>query len=51
MTCTLSIPLEIIAVVHDIEGGGYWAVRDMKVLNRLPFSQSPSVTLKTSGWF
>jgi predicted RNase H-like HicB family nuclease len=25
MTCTLSIPLEIIAEVHEIEGGGYWA--------------------------
>jgi predicted RNase H-like HicB family nuclease len=25
MTCTLSVPLEIIAVVHEIEGGGYWA--------------------------
>ncbi len=25
MTSTLSIPLEIIAVVHEIDGGGYWA--------------------------
>jgi predicted RNase H-like HicB family nuclease len=25
MTTTLSIPLEIVAVVHEIEGGGYWA--------------------------
>jgi predicted RNase H-like HicB family nuclease len=25
MTSTLSVPLEIIAVVHEIEGGGYWA--------------------------
>jgi predicted RNase H-like HicB family nuclease len=25
MTCTLSVPLEIIAEVHEIEGGGYWA--------------------------
>ena len=25
MTRTLSIPLEIIAEVHEIEGGGYWA--------------------------
>jgi predicted RNase H-like HicB family nuclease len=25
MTCTLSIPFEIIAEVHEIEDGGYWA--------------------------
>jgi predicted RNase H-like HicB family nuclease len=25
MTSTLRVPLEIIAVVHEIEGGGYWA--------------------------
>jgi predicted RNase H-like HicB family nuclease len=25
MTCTVSVPLEITAVVHEIEGGGYWA--------------------------
>ena len=25
MTSTLSVPLEIVAVVHEIEGGGYWA--------------------------
>jgi predicted RNase H-like HicB family nuclease len=25
MTSTLTIPVEIIAVVHEIEGGGYWA--------------------------
>ncbi len=25
MTQTLSVPLEIIAEVHEIEGGGYWA--------------------------
>jgi predicted RNase H-like HicB family nuclease len=25
MTSTLSVPIEITAVVHDIEGGGYWA--------------------------
>jgi len=25
MTCTLRVPLEIAAVVHEIDGGGYWA--------------------------
>lgn len=25
MTCTLSVPLQILAEVHEIEGGGYWA--------------------------
>jgi predicted RNase H-like HicB family nuclease len=25
VTCTLCVPLEIVAVVHEIEGGGYWA--------------------------
>ena len=25
MTSTLSVPVEITAVVHEIEGGGYWA--------------------------
>lgn len=25
MTQTLSVPVEIIAEVHEIEGGGYWA--------------------------
>ena len=25
MTATLSIPIEVTAVVHEIEGGGYWA--------------------------
>jgi len=25
MTRTLSVPLQIIAEVHEIEGGGYWA--------------------------
>ena len=25
MTCTLSVPLQIIYEVHEIEGGGYWA--------------------------
>ena len=25
MTSTLSVPIEITAVVHEIEGGGYWA--------------------------
>src|SRR3954471_7516898 len=25
MPTTLSVPLEIIAVVHEVEGGGYWA--------------------------
>jgi predicted RNase H-like HicB family nuclease len=25
MTSTLRIPIEIIAVVHEIEGGGFWA--------------------------
>jgi predicted RNase H-like HicB family nuclease len=25
MTCTLSVTLEIIAEIHEIEGGGYWA--------------------------
>jgi predicted RNase H-like HicB family nuclease len=25
MTLTLSVPLEIMAEVHEIEGGGYWA--------------------------
>lgn len=25
MTTTLSVPVEIVAVVHEIEGGGYWA--------------------------
>jgi predicted RNase H-like HicB family nuclease len=25
MTQTLSVPFEIIAEVHEIEGGGYWA--------------------------
>ena len=25
MTCTLSVPLQIIAEVHEIDGGGYWA--------------------------
>jgi predicted RNase H-like HicB family nuclease len=25
VTCTLSVPLQIIAEVHEIEGGGYWA--------------------------
>jgi len=25
MTCTLSVSLQILAEVHEIEGGGYWA--------------------------
>ncbi len=25
MTCTLSVPLQITAEVHEIDGGGYWA--------------------------
>jgi predicted RNase H-like HicB family nuclease len=25
MTCTLSVPLQITAEIHEIEGGGYWA--------------------------
>jgi predicted RNase H-like HicB family nuclease len=25
MTTTLSVPITIQAIVHDIEGGGYWA--------------------------
>jgi predicted RNase H-like HicB family nuclease len=25
MTSTLSVPLQILAEVHEIEGGGYWA--------------------------
>ena len=25
MTSTLSVPVEITAVVHEIKGGGYWA--------------------------
>ncbi len=25
MTCTVSVPLQIVAEVHEIEGGGYWA--------------------------
>jgi predicted RNase H-like HicB family nuclease len=25
MTCTLSVTLQIVAEVHEIEGGGYWA--------------------------
>jgi len=25
MTSTLNVPLEILAEVHEIEGGGYWA--------------------------
>ncbi len=25
MTCVLSVPLQIIAEVHEIDGGGYWA--------------------------
>ena len=25
MTCSLSVPLEITAEVHEIDGGGYWA--------------------------
>jgi len=25
MTCTFSVPLQILAEVHEIEGGGYWA--------------------------
>ncbi len=25
MTCTFSVPLQINAEVHEIEGGGYWA--------------------------
>jgi predicted RNase H-like HicB family nuclease len=25
MTCALSIPLQIVAEIHEIEGGGYWA--------------------------
>ena len=25
MTCTVSVPLEVTAVVHEIKGGGYWA--------------------------
>lgn len=25
MTTTLSVPVEIVAEVHEIEGGGYWA--------------------------
>jgi predicted RNase H-like HicB family nuclease len=25
MTCTLSVPFQILAEVHEIEGGGYWA--------------------------
>jgi predicted RNase H-like HicB family nuclease len=25
MASTLSVPLEILAVVHEVEGGGYWA--------------------------
>ena len=25
MSCTLSVPIQIIAEVHEIDGGGYWA--------------------------
>jgi predicted RNase H-like HicB family nuclease len=25
MTCTLSVPLQIIAEIREIEGGGFWA--------------------------
>ncbi len=25
MTSTLTVPIEVIAVVHPIDGGGYWA--------------------------
>jgi predicted RNase H-like HicB family nuclease len=25
MTCTFSVPLQIVAEIHEIEGGGYWA--------------------------
>ena len=25
MTSTLSVPFQILAEVHEIEGGGYWA--------------------------
>ena len=25
MTCTLGVPLQIIAEVHEIDGGGVWA--------------------------
>jgi predicted RNase H-like HicB family nuclease len=25
MTCTLSVPIQIIAEIHEIDGGGYWA--------------------------
>jgi predicted RNase H-like HicB family nuclease len=42
MTCTLSVPLEIIAVVHDIEGGGYWAE-----VPRFPGCVAQAETLET----
>jgi predicted RNase H-like HicB family nuclease len=25
MTCTLNVPLKIVAEIHQIDGGGYWA--------------------------
>jgi predicted RNase H-like HicB family nuclease len=25
MKCTLSVPFQVLAEVHEIEGGGYWA--------------------------
>jgi predicted RNase H-like HicB family nuclease len=42
MTTTLSIPLKIVAVIHEIEGGGYWAE-----VPRLPGCVAQAETLET----
>jgi predicted RNase H-like HicB family nuclease len=42
MTSTLTIPLEIVAVVHEIDGGGYWAE-----VPRSPGCVAQAQTLKT----
>jgi predicted RNase H-like HicB family nuclease len=42
MTTTLTIPVKIVAVVHEIEGGGYWAE-----VPRLPGCVAQAETLET----
>ncbi|MGC8641696.1 MAG: type II toxin-antitoxin system HicB family antitoxin [Isosphaeraceae bacterium] len=40
MTSTLNIPFQIVAGVHEVEGGGYWAE-----VRRLPGCLAPAETL------
>jgi predicted RNase H-like HicB family nuclease len=42
MTSTLNIPHEIVAVVHEIKGGGYWAE-----VPRLPGCVAQAETIET----